>query len=251
VKGDTAGALGSLGGVGGSTPLVQELPGDSWAAFGAANYGQSLKAMLNQYAGLFGGAAARQQLQQQYGIDLDEDILSWIGDVAFFARGDSLATLDGGAVIEVTDSGKAAKGFGKLVGLLQSAGGVSVRPISIKGAATAFALQDSSTPKPIVLARSDEKVVIAYGQDAAAEALSPSSRLGDADLYDQAKTALDDIDPGLLVSMPAIVKLIDAVAPPDPDFVRVRPFLEAYNVIALGYEGDRSGGRARFVAGLK
>jgi len=247
LEGFNSTALGGLRGLGGTTSLIKELPGDSWAAFGAPKYGQQLKAMLDQFAGAFGGAAARAQLQQQYGIDLDEDILSWIGDVAFFVRGDSIPALGGGAVIEVTDSGKAANGFGKLVGLMQAAGGVHVQPVTIKGAKTAFSLKDQTTPKPIVMARSDDRVVITYGADAAVEALAPTSKLGSAPLYDEAKSALGDTDPGLLASVPAIVKLVEAAAPPDPDFAKVRPYLEAYDAIALGY-GD---GRARFAVGLK
>jgi Protein of unknown function (DUF3352) len=246
LEGFNSAAFGGLSGLGGTTSLVKDLPGDSWAAFGAPKYGQQLKAMLDQFAGAFGGAAARAQLQQQYGIDLDEDILSWMGDVAFFARGDSIPALSGGAVIEVTDSGKAANGFGKLVGLMQAAGGVHVQPVTIKGAKTAFSLQDQTTPKPIVMARSDDRVVIAYGAEAAVEALSPSTKLAGAPLYDEAKSALGDTDPGLLASVPAIVKLVEAAAP-DRDFAKVRPYLEAYDAIALGY-GD---GRARFAVGLK
>ncbi len=251
VKGNTANALGSFGGLGGTSPLVKDLPGDSWVAFGAAKYGQQLNAMLNQYAGLFGGAAARQQLLQQYGIDLDQDVLSWIGDVAVFARGDSLATLDGGAVIQVTDADKAAKGFGKLVGLLQAAGGVRVDPVSIKGAENAFAVTDDSTPKPIVLARSDEKVVIGYGRDAAEAALSPSSKFGDSDLYGRAKGALGDMDPSFVLSMPAVLGLVDSSGQADADYQKAKPYLEAYDAIALGYDGGNNGGRVRFVAGLK
>jgi hypothetical protein len=240
-------AFGSFGGFGGATPLIENLPGDSWAAFGAAKYGEQLKAMLGQYAGLFGGAAARRQLLQQYGIDLDQDVLSWIGDVAFFVRGDSLATLDAGAVIQVTDAEKAAQGFGKLAGLLQAAaGGVRVEPVKIKGAKTAFAIADRSMPRPIVMALSNERVVIAYGRDAAEQALSPSSKLGDAAVYDQAKSALDGIDPGLLVSMPSALKLIEASGP-DAEFQRARPYLDAYDVLALGYDDKR----VRFAAGLR
>src|SRR4051812_42796632 len=251
IKADTANALGSFGGLGGSTPLVKDLPGDSWVAFGAPKYGRQLDAMLNQYAGMFGGAAARQQLQKQYGIDLDEDVLSWIGDVTIFARGDSLATLDGGAVIQVTDTGKAAKGFGKLVGLLQAAGGVRATPISLKGAETAFAVQDHSTPKPIVLARSAEKVVVAYGQEAAEQAFSPSSKLGDSDVYGRAKSLLGDVDPSLLLSMPAVLRLVDSTGAADADYAKAKPYLEAYDAIALGYDGGNGGGRVRFAAGLK
>jgi hypothetical protein len=237
----------AFGTIGGATDLIKELPGDSWAAFGTAKYGQAMKATLDQVTGAFGGAAARAQLQQQYGIDVDEDLLSWIGDVAVFVRGDSVPDLDGGAVIQVTDSEKATTGFGKLVGLLQAAGGVRVQPVTIKGAKTAFSLKDQTTPKPIVIARSDDRVVVTYGVEAAVEAFSPSSKLGDAPLYDEAKSALDDIDPSLVLSMPAVVKLIDGAAPSDPDFAKVRPYLDAYDAIAAGHDDDRM----RFAAGLK
>jgi hypothetical protein len=246
-EGFDSNALGSFGGFGGFTSLIKDLPGDSWAAFGAADYGQQLTKMLNQYAGLFGGAAAREQLRQQYGIDLDRDILSWMGDVAFFVRGDSLPTLGGGAVIEVTDPGKAAQGFGKIAGLLQSAGGVRVEPVSIGGARTAFAITDRTSLQPFVMALSDDRVVVTYGRAAAEQALAPDATLGDAPLYDDAKSALDGIDPGLLVSMPAALKLLVASGPADPDFQRARPYLEAYDAIALGYDDKR----VRFAAGLR
>jgi hypothetical protein len=71
----------------GETPLVAELPGDAWAAYGAPNVGPGLKSLFTQVAGAFGGAAATQQLQQQYGIDLERDIFSWIGDIGVWVRG--------------------------------------------------------------------------------------------------------------------------------------------------------------------
>ena len=253
IKGQDSKALGALGnlGTGGETPLLKELPGDSWAAFGAPNYGEQLRAVFGQYAGLFGGEAAKEQLRNQFGIDIEEDVLSWIGDVALFVRGDKVTSLDGGAVIAVTDEGKAEKGFAKLVGLLQSSAGVSARPVKIDGAATAFAVSDPSIPKPIVLARGEKKVVVTYGQEAAVAALSPQSKLGDADVFEQAKDALEDLEPSLLVSMPAVVKLVDSSGSNDADWAKARPYLDAYDVIALGFEGNNNGGRVRFAAGLK
>ena len=58
----------------GETPLVKDLPGDAWAAYGAPNVGPGLKSLFTRVAGAFGGAAATQQLQQQYGINLDRDV---------------------------------------------------------------------------------------------------------------------------------------------------------------------------------
>ncbi len=72
---------------GGATPLLAELPGDSWVAFGAPDFGPALKGIYQQVAGALGGAAIENQLRQELGLDLQQDVFSWIGDVAVFARG--------------------------------------------------------------------------------------------------------------------------------------------------------------------
>jgi hypothetical protein len=246
---DELGPLASQWG-GGATPLLQELPGDSWAALATAKYGQALKQQLNAYAGVLGGPAVKRQLQQQYGIDLDADVLDWIGDVAFFVRGETIQSVDAAAVIEVTDANKASRGFGKLIGLLQSAAGIRAQPVKVEGAEAAFAVSDPSIPKPLIAARSAERVVISYGEEAARDAFSPPSRFGDSDIYEASKDALG-MEPAMLVSMPSILTLVDASGSADAEFEQVRPYLEAYDVIAYGAEGDDDGGRVRVVAGLK
>ena len=249
------GALGAFGGLatsGSTTPLVADLPGDSWAAFGAAKYGETIKAALGQYAGLLGGEAMREQLKNQLGIDLDQDVLSWVGDVAVFVRGETAQTVDGGLVIEVTDKAKAAQGFGKLVGLVQTAGQAKVRPVSVAGAESAFAIQDGSMPKPVVLARSADRVVATYGLEAAKTALKPSSKLGDSDMWKAAKDALgDSMEPSLVVAMAPILSLADASGSADADYATAKPYLEAYDVFALGSKSGGGGGLVRFAAGLK
>jgi uncharacterized protein DUF3352 len=253
VKGKDLDQLGPLASSYGNTPteFIGELPGDAWGAFGAADYGQGLKTAFGQYAGMFGGAAVKQQLQSQYGINLDEDVLSWIGDVAFYIRGESVESLDGALVIQVVDEGKAAKGFGKLIGLLQSMGGVRAKPTQIEGAEAAFSVADPSIPKPIVMARSKDKVVISFGEEAARDSFAPASKLADSEIYGQSKEALDGMEPILLVSMPAIVKLVDASGSADPSWDQARPYLDAYNVIAYGVETKDDAARIRFAAGLK
>ncbi|MFL5901585.1 MAG: DUF3352 domain-containing protein, partial [Solirubrobacterales bacterium] len=215
-------------------------------------YGQSIKAALGQYAGVLGGAAMRQQLESQLGIDLDQDVLSWVGDVALFVRGDTLQTIEGGVVIQVTDEGKAAKGFGKLVGLVQTAGQVKARPVGVAGAESAFAIQDGSMPKPVVLARSAERVVATYGLDAAKAALNPSSKLGDSDTWKAAQDALGgSMEPSLVVAMAPILSLVDSSGSADADYAKAKPYLEAYDVFALGSKSGRGGAQVRFAAGLK
>ena len=75
----------------GSTPLLQELPGDSWAAFGSADVGETLRDTVDGVAGALGGIVVRRELQREYGLDLDRDLLDWIGDVGVLrARPDAL-----------------------------------------------------------------------------------------------------------------------------------------------------------------
>ena len=49
--------------------------------------GETLKRLYQQAAGALGGAAIENQLRQELGLDLQQDVFSWIGDVAVFARG--------------------------------------------------------------------------------------------------------------------------------------------------------------------
>jgi Protein of unknown function (DUF3352) len=243
--------FGALTGTG-STPLLGELPGDSWGALGAPKLGETARALYQQFAGALGGAAIAQQLRSQLGLDLEQDVFSWIGDVAFFVRGTSPDAIDGGAVIEVTDQAKAKAAFGKLVGVLQSRGGVSAKPLSVDGASQAFELSSPGAPQKVVAALGDERMAIGYGRKATEDALSPDEKLADGDAYGEAKSLLgDDIEPGFVLAMPAVVTLAEAMSGSDPDFAKAKPYLEAFSLIASGGKLDDDRARSRFAAGLK
>src|SRR5215217_3656724 len=155
-EGSAAGSLGAITS-GGATPLLGELPGDSWAALGSPKLGQTMKLVYQQAAGALGGAAIEQQLRSELGLDLQEDVFSWIGDVALFARGSSEDAIEGGAVIEATDPAKAEAAFGKLIGLAQSRGRLAARSTKLDGAETAFEIAVPGAPKPVVAARSEDR----------------------------------------------------------------------------------------------
>src|SRR4051812_10017211 len=76
-----------------STPLLGQVPADSWLAAGVANFGQSLQSIFGLVAGAVGGEQQfEQQLKTAAGIDIQKDVFSWMGDVAFFVNGDSKDT---------------------------------------------------------------------------------------------------------------------------------------------------------------
>ena len=233
------------------TTLVKELPGDAWVAYGAPNVGPGLKSIFSKLAGAFGGAAATQQLQQQYGIDLDRDVFGWIGDIAFFLRGTSESNIDGGLVIEATNADNMRNAFGKLIGLIQNQGGEKATPIKVDGAEAAFKVDETDIGKPVIIARTDDRVVLGVGKKATTDALAPASKLGDSELYQQGKAALDGYEPTLLVSMPDVIQVVEASGPTDADWAKAKPYLEAFTVIASGGELDGDELRSRSVAGLK
>jgi hypothetical protein len=235
----------------GPSPLVQELPADSWIAGGSADVGESLRSAVDELAGAMGGIALRRELRSRYGLDLDRDVLDWVGHTAFVVRGTTPATVDGGLVIQPTDEDRAADAFGRIVGAIQRAVPVRARPVEVAGADQAFALTGGGAVRPIVLARGSGLVVATYGMPAAEAALNPAERLGDTDAYGEAEE-LVGMEPGLLLSMPAVLELVDAAGGgSEPDFAEVRPYLEAVSVIAAGSTADDDKTVARIAAGLR
>ena len=236
----------------GSTSLLQELPGDSWAAQGAPRFGETLRVILDETVGAFGGAVAQEQLKQQLGLDLERDVFSWVGDAAFFVRGDSLDTLNGGAVIEVTDEDAAAGAFGRIVGALRTRGKVDAEPVRIDGAETAFSTRVGDAPQPVVTARGDDRVVVTYGEEAAVQALSPDEKLGDSELYGRTEDVLgDDVEPSFLLSMAPLLALVEASGAEDPEWQQAKPYVEAFDIVASGGGTDGDHARVRVAGGLK
>ena len=51
--------------------------------------------------------------------------------------------------------------------------------------------------------------------------------------------------------MPAVLSLVDSIGEADPEFEKAKPYLEAYDVIALGAGTSGERAKVRVAAGLK
>ena len=251
-SGGIAGQLGALIGVEAS-PLLGELPGDAWGAVAVPKLGPSLRTLWTGLAGVIGGPAAAQQLRQQYGIDLEQDVFSWIGDTGVFARGTTPDTVEGALVISATDEAKATTAFGKIVGLARTRGGLDPQPVRLDGADAAFSMDLPDAPKPLVLARGNGRVVAGYGAAAAAAGLSAANTLRDSEAMGLGKDALDGTaEPAMLAAVAPVLGLIEASgASGDPDWEKAKPYLQAFDVLTGGSKQDGDTVRSRLVAGLK
>ena len=239
---------------GATTEMLGELPGDAWIAFGFPEAGEAAAEIYRKVAGALGGAALEQQFRQQTGLDLQEDVFGWIGDVAVYASGVGEAELGGALVIGITDSGKATNAFGKIAGLVRTqAAGAEVSPVDLEGAESAFEIADPELPQSLVLARAEERMVLAYGRAAAEQALAPDETLAESDLWSRAEEVLEgDLQPSFVLDMTKVLENVDAFGGGDDEgFAQARKYMEAFDVITSGGEVSDDQQTGRFAAGLK
>jgi hypothetical protein len=222
---------------GGATELMGELPGDAWGAFAIPKLGESAESLFSAFGGAIGAAAIAGQVKQATGLDLQQDIFSWIGDAGVFVRGADMATLDGALVIGSTDDARAEAAFGKIVGLIGRETGNAPQPVKVEGAAAAFAIAAPGAEQPVVLARGEGRVVAAYGKRAATAALAPDAKLADSDGFGEAEKILG-FEPSFLLSVADVVRLADALGATDAEFDKARPYLEALGVVTSGGKAE-------------
>src|SRR4051794_7456303 len=164
------GAFGNI--IGKSTPLLGDVPADSWLAIGMSDFGTTVKSIVGLVSGFMGGEAQlEQQLKQQAGIDLQQDVYSWMGDIALFVNGDSKDTIGGGALIQSKDESASKLALLKLSVVAQKGGGAKVKPAKV-GGGSGYELTVRDAQKPIYVVEAGDKVAITYGKAAAEAALS-------------------------------------------------------------------------------
>ena len=84
--------------------LAADLPGDSWLAMAQPELGKTLNQYIELVGGTIGGSdVLEQQFKATTGLDLQEDVVSWMGDWGVFVRGESVAELSGALIVETSD----------------------------------------------------------------------------------------------------------------------------------------------------
>lgn len=224
--------------------LAGDLPADSWLALSVPNLGDTLKGVFSAFSANGAGVGAlSKQLEAATGIDIQRDVLSWMGDASLFVRGTSVAQLNGALVIETKDEAASGRFIDTVAGLVRNAGRVTRSP-------GGYTLRTSGLPQPIHLFQRDGKVVLAYGDAAARDALDPAQRLGDSQAYKDAQDALGGgYDLAFFLSFPQIVQLVDSTgAGDDETWLNIKPYLEPLGAIAAG--GKKDGDEVRSALGV-
>jgi hypothetical protein len=227
--------------------LINELPADSWLALAQPDLGK----VLDYYVDAFGQAAGgRDALARQFrlatGLDLDRDLLGWMGDFAVFLRGTSVAELNGGIVIETTDPAASARLIARLGQLSRRSAGTRAEPYSAPGGGKGITLRDSDVPAPVHVFQRDDRFVVAYGDAAAEDALAPAQRLGDSPEFTDAAKSIDGYAVTFYLALAPVIELADSEVGNDPDWQSAKPYLEPLEAIVSGTAGDDDELRSAF-----
>jgi Protein of unknown function (DUF3352) len=233
-----------------SADAIAKLPADSWLAFAAPGAGKTIRAQLKTIANLSGGDVLKileRQLRAKTGLDLNRDLLDWIGSVSGYATGTSLLDLNAAIVISSTNPAASKRAVERLSALIVKKAKVPVAKIP-----GGVALHPPQSPAPISLAAVGDKVVIAYGKNGVNRALHPSGTLQGSAPYTAAQKALGGGRPSFLLYLPSILQLAQGLgAGKSSSFQQALPYLQAYSAIAFGSASEGGNRVGRLAIGLK
>jgi hypothetical protein len=242
-----------------ATNALTALPGDAWMGVGLPHIGDSLRQALQQgmqLASSTGQDISGQlpAIEQALGIDIDDDLLSWMGDGGLFVSGASLTQVGGALVIQTTDEAKAQQALKKLSALIpQIATGVKAQKATdVQGADQAVEFRTSSSPFPIIAAVGHDRFAVGINPDAVGHALSPTTTLADSPSFKAAATSLGDVKPAFFVDVAKVSSLLQGLVPADdPDTKQVLAAVDKINTVAAGTARDGSTQRTKIVVTLK
>jgi len=236
------------------SPLIGDVPSDSWLALGLGNLGDTAKRIIDQLkeSGVPNLDQALSQVQQATGTSIDQ-LTSALGDAVVYVRGTAEKKLNGALVIETNDPDLTGRLLGQLQSLVTLGSQGGVKQLRLSGGGTGFQIFDpTEVPQPIEIAQQGDKIVIGYGANSAAQSLAPSQPLSDSQTFATAKGQVSDLGADLFLDLPKVFKLAEAQgARSDPGYRRVKPYIDAlsYLVTGSGTKGDQA--ELKAVVGLK
>lgn len=225
---------------GDASQLLGSLPGGSFAAFAAADFGSSVGEAIDRLdeEGIPGEIPPNQlkRTMKAAGIDL-EQISGSVGDVGVFAQGNTANNLTGALVLETTSAKEATNTVSNIGLLLRSSGTPGVTAIG--GEATGFSVRSPELgAKPVIVAARGEKIAVSYGAAASTQALSAGegATLAQNPAFEAAAEALDGTPISAFVAGPSALALVENMLPADElaQLDSARPFLDKVEYAAIG-----------------
>jgi hypothetical protein len=241
---------------GDASKLLESLPATAVLGFASAEFGKSFGAGIDELSEKgIPGQIEPGELEgalELAGINLDQ-IAASIGDAGGFAEGSSAGSLGGAIVLETSNASEAKNTVSNVGLLLRAAGTKGVTAIS--GELAGFSVHTAALgPKPLIVGAAGEKIVIAYGPQAAAQALRTNTKtLGATADFEAAKASLGSTPMSAFIDGGPGLKLVEALLSPSEQakLAEAKPYLGKISYAAIGTEAKGSTTTAKVIVGLR
>jgi len=242
---------------GDASELLESMPGGSFVAFASADFGGRFEEAVNRLdARGIPGEVEPGELKsglEEAGIDLDQ-IGNGLGDLGVFLQGNTKRNAVGAVVLTTKGEEDATNTVANLGLLLRATKTPGVTALSGKFSGFSVASQ-SFEGKPIVVAAEGNRIAIALGLAAAAQALraGQSATLGANPEFKEAVAALGDTPITGFLAGPAALQFATDVASSTEEsegFEEARPYLEKIGWVAIGSGSSDERTTARLIVGL-
>lgn len=249
---ELAGSAGGFPIPSGHFDLGAGIPSDAWLALGNPGLGQTIENGMESMSDAAGASleAVLGEFTAQTGFDLRHDFLSWMEDLRVYARGTGLLNLGGAVSIGSSDPAASRETVERLIGLaLQQ--GMPSQQVEIAGI-DSYAIQIPGSPQRVIVVPGD-RVVIAFGEAAAEDALDPDEPLSDSGRFRSATDSLGEgMDAYFYLDVDPVQELVENFLPQSQEYVdEVKPWVDPIaHVIAGSKFGDDSY-LVRFVIGVE
>ncbi|MFI5004459.1 MAG: DUF3352 domain-containing protein [Solirubrobacterales bacterium] len=243
--------------------VLSGLPGGSWLAIGVGDLGKMLGSArgLHTLASLASGVsigtislATLLAPLTSHALDVQRDLLSWMGATGVYASGSSVLDLQAAVVIASKDPARSHAALAKIAQAYREAGG-QTSPTTVPGTETALTVKLPNFPLTLTLAEGQGKFVAGLGAASVQEALNPQSTLAGTPNYNAAAGALGQgIQPSALVEFHTLSGLFESLGlNQTPGFSGFASAIAPLSNLAVGGGETLSGGvkRARVVIGLQ
>jgi hypothetical protein len=242
---------------GDASQLLESLPGGSFAAFASADFGSRFEEAINRLdARGIPGQVEPGELKsglEEAGINLDQ-IGSSLGDLGVFAQGNTRKNAVGAVVLTTKGEEEATNTVANIGLLLRTTKTPGVTAIS--GKVSGFSVRSQSFEgKPIVVAAEGDRIAIALGVAAAAQALKAgeSATLGNNPEFKEAVAALGDTPITGFIAGPAALQFATDFASSTEEgesFEGAKPYLEKIGYVAIGSGSSEDRTTAQLIVGL-
>jgi hypothetical protein len=240
---------------GDATAALEALPATATLGFASAEFGKSFSEGLEEFSeqGIPGQLEPGElgEAFKELGINV-KTLGESFGDLSGYLEGTDETNLGGALVIETKDATE-AKNMVADIGLLLRATktpGVT----AVNGEVSGFSIRVPELGRnPLVVGSAGEKIVIAYGPNAAAQALRGQAKtLGDTPGFEAAKESLGSTPMTAFVDGGPMLSLVESMLSPEElaDLEEARPYLEKIDYLGIGAEAEGDTQTAKLIVGL-